>query len=102
MVELQSVPMLKVRPDCVGKIDVDERTFLFPAGKAIVQLAFASEGRTIHLEAAYLFNETRAAPRILTLGLEDAQDFARRLVDAVYQARTQLAVSEGMRLTINV
>ena len=102
MVELQSVPMLKARPDCVVKIDVDERTFLFPAGKAVAQLAFVSEGRTIHLEAAYLFNESRTAPRILTLGLDDARDFARRLIDAVYQARTQLAMSDGMRITINV
>jgi hypothetical protein len=30
------------------------------------------------------------------------KDLARRLIDAVYQARTQLAMSDGMRIAINV
>jgi hypothetical protein len=102
MAELQPVPKLKTRPEYVIKVDLDDRTFLFPAGKAIAQIAFATEGRLIHVEAVYLFNESHTPPRILTLGFEDAKDLARRLVDAVYQARTQLAMSDGMRIAINV
>jgi hypothetical protein len=102
MVELQPVPKLRTRPEYVVKIDLDDRTFLFPAGKAIAQIAFATEGRMIHLEAVYLFNESHTPPRIITLSFEDARDLARRLVDAVYQARTQLAMSDGMRIAINV
>ena len=102
MVELQPVPKLRVKPDYVIKIDLDERAFLFPAGKSVSQIAFVTEGRLIHMEAVYPFNETRTPPRLLTLTLEDAREFARRLVDAVYQARTQLAMSDGMRIAINV
>ena|SRR2546423_749305 len=102
MAELQPVPKLKPRPEFLIKVDLDDRTFLFPAGKLITQIAFATEGRLIHLEAVYAFNETHTPPRILTLGLEDATELARRLIDAVYQARTQLAMSDGMRIAINV
>jgi hypothetical protein len=102
MAELQPVPKLKTRPEYVIKIDLDDRAFLFPAGKSVAQIAFATEGRMIHLEAVYPFNETHTPPRLLTLGLDDAKDLARRLIDAVYQARTQLAMSDGMRIAINV
>jgi hypothetical protein len=102
MAELQPVPKLKTRPEYVVKIDLDDRAFLFPAGKSIAQIAFVTDGRMIHLEAVYPFNETHTAPRLFTLGLDDAKDFARRLIDAVYQARTQLAMSDGMRIAINV
>jgi hypothetical protein len=102
MAELQQIPKFKARPEHVVKVDLDDRAFLFPAGKSIAQIAFATEGRAIHLEAIYPFNETRTPPRLLTLALEDAKEFARRLIDAVYQARTQLAVSDGMRISVNV
>jgi hypothetical protein len=102
MAELQPVPKLKTRPEYTVRVDLDDRAFLFPAGKSIAQIAFATDGRLIHMEAVYPFNETHTPPRILTLGLEDARDLARRMIDAVYQARTQLAVSDGMRIAINV
>jgi len=102
MADVQPIPKLRSRPDYAIKIDLDDRAFLFPAGKSISQIAFATEGRLIHLEAVYPFNETHTPPRLLTLTLEDARELAQRLVDAVYQARTQLAVSDGMRIAINV
>jgi len=102
MADLQPIPKLRTKPAFAVRIDLDDRAFLFPAGKSVSQIAFASEGRLIHIEAVYLFNETHTPPRLLTLGLEDARELARRLVDAVYQARTQLAMSDGMRIAINV
>ncbi len=102
MAEFQPVPRLKIRPDYIIKVDLDERAFVFPAGKSVSQIAFATEGRLIHLEVVYPFNETHTPPRLVTLGLEDARELGRRLVDAVYQARTQLAISDGMRIAINV
>lgn len=102
MAEFQPVSRLKTKPDYIIKIDLDERAFLFPAGKSVSQIAFATEGRVIHCEVVYPFNETHTPPRVMTLGLEDARELARRLVDAVYQARTQLAMSDGMRIAINV
>jgi hypothetical protein len=102
MAELQPLPKLRVKPEHVIKVDLDDRAFLFPAGKSVSQIVFSTEGRVIHIEAVYPFNQTRTPPRIATLRLEDATEFARRLVDAVYQARTQLAISDGMRIAINV
>jgi hypothetical protein len=102
MADVQPIPKLRPRPDYAIKIDLDDRAYLFPAGKSIAQIAFATEGRLIHVEAVYPFNETHTPPRLLTLALEDARELGHRLVDAVYQARTQLAVSDGMRIAINV
>jgi hypothetical protein len=102
MPELQPVAKLKPKLDYIIKIDLDERAFVFPAGKSISQIAFATEGRLIHFEVVYPFNETHTPPRLLTLGLDDAKELGRRLIDAVYQARTQLAISDGMRIAINV
>jgi hypothetical protein len=102
MAELQSLPKPKVKPEHVIKIDLDDRAFLFPAGKSVSQIVFSTEGRLIHIEAVYPFNETCTPPRIATLRLEDAAELGRRLVDAVYQARTQLAISDSMRIAVNV
>ena len=102
MPELQPVPRLRTRPEFAVKIDLDDRAFVFPAGKSVAQISVTTEGRLVHLDAVYLFNETHTPPRLLTLDLDDARELARRLVDAVYQARTQLAMSDGMRIAINV
>ncbi len=91
-----------LKHDHVVKVECDERSYLFPAGKPIIQLVFSADGPTIHIEAVYPFNESRTSPRIVSLDLEDAREFARRLVDAIHQARTQLVVSSGTRIAINV
>ena len=92
----------ELKPAHEVKVDLDDRSFLFPAGKPLVQLLFQSDGRRIFIEAVYPFNQTRTPPRILTMGLEDAQELARGLVRAVHQAKTQLVVTEGLRVSVNV
>ena len=94
--------MINFKHDHAVKVELDERAFLFPAGKSVIQLVFYADGPIIHLEAVYPFNESRAAPQLLSLDLEDARELARRLVDAVYQARSQLALTGGVRIAINV
>ena len=100
MTNLHVLPDSKQRFEV--KVDLDDRAFLFPAGKPIVQLAFIAEGKKIHIEATFHFNQARTPPRIDSLGLDDARELGRRLVEAVHSARTQLVVSEGVRITINV
>jgi predicted phage-related endonuclease len=39
---------------------------------------------------------------LIVLDLEDAKEFGRRLVEAVHCARTQMVVTTGIRITINV
>ncbi len=46
---------LDQNPKCEVKIDLDERSFLFPAGKSISQLALSSDGSTILADALYPF-----------------------------------------------
>jgi hypothetical protein len=92
----------ELRPDYAVKVDLDDRAFLFPAGKSMTQLVFNAKGKTVHIEAVFPFNEARTPPRIVSLDLEDARELGRRLVEAVHHARTQLVVSAGTRITINV
>jgi hypothetical protein len=92
----------ELKPKFEIKVDLDERSFLFPAGKSVSQLLFLSDGRTIFIEAIYPFNQSRTPPRLASLNLEDAREFGRRLMDAVHCARTQLVVTQGVRVSVNV
>lgn len=84
------------------KVDLDDRAFLFPAGKSLAQLLLLSDGQRVNIEAVFHFNQSRTQPRLLTLDLEDARELGRRLVEAVHHARTQLVITAGVRITINV
>jgi hypothetical protein len=83
-------------------VDLDERAFLFPAGKPLTRIVFQPLPRHVAVEAVFAFNATRTAPRLFTLELDDARLLARTLVDAVFLARTQHAISETMRITVEV
>ena len=95
-------PITALKPKFEVKIDLDDRAFLFPAGKSVAQLVFLSDGTSIQIEAIYPFNQSRTPPRLLQLDFEDASELGRRLVEAVHHARTQLVITAGVRITINV
>ena len=86
----------------VVQVDLDERAFLFPAGKSVSQLIFTSTGASVAIDLTFPFNQTRLAPRLAVLAVDDAAVLARCLTMAVYQARTQHAISETMHITIDV
>src|SRR5258708_34803932 len=90
------------KPNHEIKVDLDERSFLFPAGKSVSQLLFLSDGRRIFVEAVYPVNESDTPPCLVALELEDAREFGRGLIEAVHCARTQLVVTSGIRISINV
>src|SRR5260370_13883363 len=91
----------ELKPKYEIKVDLDERSYLFPAGKSVSQLLFLSDGRTIFIEAVYPFNQSHTPPRLVALDLEDAREFGRRLIEAVHCARTHLVVTSGIRISIN-
>jgi hypothetical protein len=91
-----------LKPKFEVKVDLDERAFLFPAGKSVAQLLFLSDGKRIFVEAVYPFNQSHTPPRLLTLDFDDAKDLGRRLIEAVHHARTQIVATAGIRITINV
>src|SRR3954471_4361810 len=101
---IDSSPRLvtELKPKYEIKVDLDERAFLFPAGKSVSQLLFLSDGRTIFVEAVFPFNQSHTPPRLIALDLEDAREFGRRLIEAVHCARTQLVVTGGVHISINV
>jgi hypothetical protein len=90
------------KPKHEVKVDLDDRAFLFPAGKSVSQLLFLSDGKMIFIEAVYPFNQAHTPPRLASLDLEDAREFGHRLVEAVHCARTQIVATSGVRITINV
>jgi hypothetical protein len=91
-----------LKPKFEVKVDLDDRSYLFPAGKPLAQLAFLSDGNLIYVDAVFPFNQARTPPRLLTLDLEDARELGRGLVHAVHYAKTQLVITTGVRITINV
>ena len=92
----------ELKPKFEIKVDLDERSFLFPSGKSVSQLLFLSDGRTIFMEAIYPFNQSRTPRRLASFNLEDGRELGRRLIEAVHCARTQLVVTQGIRISINV
>lgn len=92
----------ELKPKFEVRVDLDDRAFLFPAGKSMSQLVFASDGRRIFVDAVFPFNQARTPPRVLTLTYEEAKDLGRRMVEAVHTARTQLVVTGELRISINV
>jgi hypothetical protein len=92
----------ELKPQVEIKVDLDDRAFLFPSGKSIGQLVLSSDGRQIWIDAVFPFNQARTPPRLMTLTREDAVELGRRLIDAVYYARTQLVITSSIKVTINV
>jgi hypothetical protein len=96
---LQSAPSVDAS---AAFIDLDERAVLYPAGKGITRITMTPEDGGIAFDATFAFNSSRASPRILWLSLADAREFGRCLVDSVYQAKPQNAITETMRIAITV
>jgi hypothetical protein len=89
-------------PQHVVQVDLDDRAFLFPAGKSVSQLLFVASGDSVAVDLSFPFNQARTPPRLSALARDDARVLARSLTLAVYQARTQHAITETMHITIEV
>lgn len=90
-------------PDAVIKVDLDERAYLFPQGKQVLQLhVLAYRPHMVRFEATFAFNEARASHELFELTAEDARDLVRRLVESVYRAQSSQVVSRSTTLSISV
>lgn len=88
-------------PDAVVRVDLDERAYVFPAGRQVTQLQFlAFRPHMIAIEAVYAFNESRASPDLVELPIEDARQLSRKLVESVYRAQPSQVVSRETTLTL--
>jgi hypothetical protein len=84
-------------------VDMDERAFLFPETRAIAQLKFTADlAGTISIDFVYAHNASHMPPSRLTLQYDDAKQFCLRLVDAIYRAQTQNAISDSANIAITM
>lgn len=84
-------------------VDMDDRAFLIPETRNIVQLRFSAEpcGK-VAIEFVYAHNTSRLPPSKIMLQYEDAKDFCARLTDSVYRAQTQNFISESAHIAITL
>lgn len=91
---------LATRSRLVINIELDDRSFFFPDGKTLSHIAVHEEEDTIRLSDVFHFNESRLDPAIYAFTQEDAREFARSIMDAVYQGRTQHVLSDSSKVAI--
>jgi hypothetical protein len=85
------------------RIEMDERSFLFPDGKLLTHVILCREaGNRIGFDAIYPFNATRLSSRFLTLSREEAQLFAKELIEVVYAAKSGFLLHGGLKISIVV
>src|SRR5471030_532540 len=87
-----------LKPKFEVKVDLDDRAFLFPAGKSVAQLVFLSDGTSIQIEAVYPFNQARTPPRLLLLDFEDASELGRQLIKTIHHTHTQLVITTNIHI----
>lgn len=85
----------------VINVEMDDRTVVFPDGKFLTHLAVSEDkdGR-IRLDGVFLFNEARTDAGLAAVAVEDAREFARAILDAVFQGRTQHVLSDTARIAV--
>lgn len=89
------------RPRLVINVEMDDRTALFPDGKFLSHLAVHETGDgDIRLEGVFHFNESRTDPVLAALDVEDAREFGRAILDAVFQGRTQHVLSDTAKIAV--
>jgi hypothetical protein len=87
----------------VFKVELDERCVTFPDGKMLQHLLIAAAGRSrVTVDAVYAFNRTHQDPRLVSFSLEEARDFVKELINAVYTARSGFVLNDTLKITINV
>ncbi|ACL57523.1 hypothetical protein Mnod_2559 [Methylobacterium nodulans ORS 2060] len=79
----------------VLKIVFDEHCLLFQDGKMLSRLLVCRANcDPMMFETVLLFNQIRRSPRLVELCLDEAHEFARELVNAVYYAKTPPSCSK--------
>ena len=82
-------------------IETDDRTVLFPAGKFLTHISVQSQPPDmVRLDAIFSFNEASVPCEIVVLSVDNARAFARAILDAVYQGRSQHVINETARVML--
>ena len=102
-VHLNAIPASASMPENNIKLELDERSFLFPDGKSVTHIIVSRDRQAgFHMDAVFAFNKTMRNPRFATLTLPQMREFTRELLGAVYNARTSLVLDDTIKIAINV
>jgi hypothetical protein len=89
-------------PDAVIKVELDERCFLFPAGKNVSHLQFlVYRGSRVRLELIFSYNASQTPTEFVELTPHAVAEFSRKLVDAVYRASSFLHIADGQNIAVS-
>lgn len=101
LVEIAPGPSEQPAPLKSLHVEMDERCFLFPQDKPASHLVLSGHADDrLEIDASFDFNQTREDTRIYALSRADARQFARKILDAYYQGRTQHVLSENTKIGI--
>lgn len=94
-----------VRPQPVRRlgtvnVEMDDKCFLFPQGKALSHIVFTWTREGVRVSAAFHYNQARSDGHLADLSVEEAGELTRYLVDAFYQSRTQTVLSDSVKATV--
>lgn len=94
-----------VRPQAARRlttvnVEMDDKCFLFPQGKALSHLVFSWTRDGVRIAAAFHYNNARSDGHVADISLADAVELTRYLVEAFYQSRTQTVLSDTVKATV--
>lgn len=81
-------------------VEMDDKSFLFPQGKAVSHLVFTWDRDGVLVGAAFHYNQARSDGHVARLTVQEAVDLTRYLVEAFYQSRSQTVLSDSLKATV--
>jgi hypothetical protein len=89
-------------PDAMFKVELDERSFLFPTAKIVTGLQFmVYRGDKLRLDLTFPFNVSRTPVEFLELKPSAVPEFTKKIVDAVYRTSSFLYISDRQNLAFS-
>jgi hypothetical protein len=89
-------------PDAMFKVELDERSFLFPAAKIVSGMQFmVYRGEKLRLDLTFPFNVSQTPVEFLELRPAAVPEFTKKVVDAVYRTSSFLYISDRQNLAFS-
>jgi hypothetical protein len=89
-------------PDAMFKVELDERSFLFPTAKIVTGMQFmVYRGDKLRLDLTFPFNVSQTPVEFLELKPAAVPEFTKKIVDAVYRTSSFLYISDRQNLAFS-
>jgi hypothetical protein len=87
-------------PDALYKVELDERSFLFPTAKVVVSVQFmVYRGEKLRLDLGFPYNVSQTPVELLELKPAAVPEFTRKIVDAVFRTSSFLYIVDRQTFT---